>query len=93
MSEEQHPNEPLFKHLDVLRRLAVSESGFVFDPGSGHSFVLNETALVILKLMQQGRSLEEVVAELMQEYEAPPRELEKDVVDVAGAIRKQLGVT
>ena len=38
------------KNIDIpspnlLRNLAVSESGFVFNPSSGHSFSVNETGL------------------------------------------------
>ena len=31
--------------VQALRRLAISESGFVFDPMSGHHFTVNETGL------------------------------------------------
>jgi hypothetical protein len=36
--------------LDVIKRLAVNDSGFVFDPVSGKSFSTNETGKAILKL-------------------------------------------
>lgn len=74
-----------------LRRLAVSESGFVFDPVSGHHFTVNETGLEILRCLQQGQDLPELLAQLAQEYSAGTRELERDVVEFAGMLRKFVG--
>jgi len=37
-----------------LSSLAVNESGFAFDPASGHTFTLNRTGLVILRLVGRG---------------------------------------
>ena len=34
------PDAELLPPLEVLNRLAVSESGFVFDPASGHNFTV-----------------------------------------------------
>ena len=74
-----------------LRRLAVSESGFVFDPVSGHHFTVNETGLEILRHLQKGQDLSELLAGLSQEYSVGTRELERDVVEYAGMLRKFIG--
>ena len=74
-----------------MRRLAVSESGFVFDPMSGHHFTVNETGLEILRQLQQGRGLPELLASLAGEYSVGTRELERDVLEFAGMLRKFIG--
>jgi len=74
-----------------LRRLAVSESGFIFDPMSGHHFTVNETGLEILRQLQQGRTLTELLALLAREYSVGPKELERDVLEFAGMLRKFVG--
>ena len=75
---------------ELIRRLAISESGFVFDPVSGHSFVTNETACAVLRLLQQNTQLEQILRSLQQDYDASPRELERDVLEFIGSLRKQL---
>lgn len=59
--------------MDVayLKSLAMSGSGFVFDPRTGHSFTTNPSGLLILKGLQQGKTLEEIVAALRDELLAP----------------------
>ena len=75
----------------ALRRLAISESGFVFDPMSGHHFTVNETGLEILRYLQKYQDLDELLALLGQEYSAGTRELERDVLEFAGMLRKFVG--
>jgi hypothetical protein len=74
-----------------LKRLAVSESGFVFDPASGHNFTLNETGLVLLRLLLKGLRLDEILAILQTEFDAEPREMERDVLEFISALRENVG--
>ena len=74
-----------------LRRLAISESGFVFDPMSGHHFTVNETGLEILRHLQKDQDLRGLLALLGQEYSVGTRELERDVLEFAGMLRKFVG--
>ncbi len=75
----------------ALRRLAVSESGFVFDPVSGHHFTVNETGLEILRYLQHEKDLPELLELLARDYSVGTRELERDVVEFAGMLRKFIG--
>jgi PqqD family protein of HPr-rel-A system len=55
-----------------LRKLAVSDSGFVFDPQTGQSFSLNGTGLRSLNLLKNGSSIEDTATCLSQEYGVSP---------------------
>ena len=83
--------EELFPSADVLNRLAVSESGFVFDPASGHHFTVNETGLVLLRLLLKSPRLDQVLETLGNEYDADPREMERDVIEFVSALRENVG--
>lgn len=76
---------------DVLKRLAISESGFVFDPASGHNFTVNATGLVLLRLLLKYQRLEQILDELNKEYDAAPRDLERDVVEFISAVKENVG--
>lgn len=76
---------------EVLGRLAVSESGFVFDPSTGHNFTVNETGVTLLRLLQKGLRLDQLIAALAEEYDGDPREMERDVLEFAGALREHVG--
>lgn len=76
---------------DSLRRLAVSESGFVFDPVSGHHFTVNETGLELLRRMQKDQKLSEVLVALADEYDIGKRDLERDVIEFLGLLKEFVG--
>lgn len=80
-----------FPPLSNLQRLAISESGFVFDPVSGHNFTVNETGLYILRMVQKNTELAPLLEKLALEYEATPRVLERDVLEFAGLLRDYVG--
>lgn len=83
--------ENLLPSPDVLRRLAVSESGFVFDPVSGNSFTVNETGLAIIRVLQHDRDLQSITELLQREFDVKPRELERDLLEFAGTLRDCVG--
>jgi len=80
----------LFPALDVLNRLAVSESGFVFDPASGHNFTVNETGLVLLRLLLKEQRLDLILETLSNEFDADLREIERDVIEFASALKENV---
>jgi PqqD family protein of HPr-rel-A system len=57
-----------------LRELALSDSGFVFDPLTGHTFTVNPSGLCILRLLKDGVEESQVVARLTEQFELDPGE-------------------
>ncbi len=41
---------------EALKNLALSDTGFVFDPTTGNTYTLNETALAIVRLLKQDKT-------------------------------------
>lgn len=82
---------PIIPSVDALRRLAVSESGFVFDPVSGNNFTVNDTGLVILRYLQQKQDFPALIDELHQQYDANPNDIERDVIEFIGMLREFVG--
>lgn len=54
---------------EKMKNLAVNDNGFVFDPATGYSYSVNPTGLLVLKLMAQDKSKEEISATVGEEYE------------------------
>ncbi len=46
--------------MKIRNNIAVSETGFVFDPNSGDSFTLNETGKQILTMLSEGKTEVEI---------------------------------
>jgi len=68
-------------NTDKLSTLAISDSGFIFDPTTGHSFTTNSVGIDILELLKKGLENQEIIDELLDQYDVSENELEVDVMD------------
>jgi len=64
-----------------LKDLAISDSGFVFDPFSGGTFTLNETGRTVLQGLRDGLTESEIVDRLHADFDAVTPKVEEDVRD------------
>ena len=58
---EFNPITVTLPNQEALRRLAMNDSGFVFDPVNGDSFTVNSCGLTVLRLLKDGQSLSDVL--------------------------------
>ncbi len=77
-----------FSHLKTL---AMSETGFVFDPRTGHSYTVNPSGLVALAALRDGRTLDEAVARVREAFDADGEPLD-DHVEGFVALLRELGL-
>lgn len=91
MNNSPKPSEAPFPALENIQQLAISESGFIFDPSRGHNFTVNETGLDILRHLQKNNELSPLLESLKEKYEVSQRELERDVLEFASLLRDYLG--
>ncbi len=68
--------------LKKLKSLAISESGFIFDPASGSSYTTNETGLFILNELKHGKTTDEIQELLMKEYDVDESTVESDLMRI-----------
>ena len=71
----------------LKKKLAISESGFVFDPTTGESFSLNETGAEILNLMRDGKSDEEIKQYILKNYEVYEMTFSRSYLDFLGMLK------
>jgi hypothetical protein len=59
--------------MDITRlsTLAISDSGFVFDPRTGHSYTVNATGLTVLRDLKKGLSRSAVLKHVRESYDSP----------------------
>ena len=73
--------------LKLNRKIAVSESGFVFDSSTGDSFSVNPIGIEILELLKAGKTEKEIKNTLLEEYEVSPAVLEKSISDFIQSLK------
>jgi len=67
--------------MKLKKNIAVSESGFIFNPGNGDSFSVNEIGAEIIHLLQENKSIAEISEEISSKYEVVMSGVEKDLDD------------
>lgn len=73
-----------------LRDLAVSESGFVFDPYGGQTYSLNASGRTILEALRRGQPVEDVEAALRGTFDVEPgADVARDVREYVLQMREQ----
>lgn len=67
--------------LNRLKNLALSETGFVFDPSTGNTFTLNDSAIFILKSLRDGNTAPDIARQLTAEFDVSDMQAGDDVTD------------
>jgi hypothetical protein len=74
--------------LGRLKDLAISESGFLFDPHSGATFTLNNSGRSILRLIQDGKGIEEIESVLREKFEVGEEDLRSDIYEFVNLLKE-----
>ena len=61
--------------------LALSDSGFVFNPASGESYTVNPIGVEIIQFLKDGKSIEEVSELILENYNTDLKTIDKDLND------------
>jgi len=70
------------KRLMIIdKTIAVSDSGFVFNPTTGESFSVNPIGVEIIELLKQDKTIDEINDSLFERYNADIITIDKDVSD------------
>ncbi|WP_372933677.1 PqqD family protein [Mariniphaga sediminis] len=64
--------------MEIVKEVKISENGFVFNSKTGDSFNLNPTGLALIKLISEGKELDEIKKEFVSTYEVDDLTFEKD---------------
>ena len=54
--------------MKIHSNLAVSDSGFIFNPSNGDSFSMNLVGAELIRLLKEGKSLTEIKKEITSKY-------------------------
>lgn len=76
------------KALERLKDLAISESGFLFDPYSGTTFTVNNTGKLILHLLTEGKEIEQIEAALSDKFEVGEEDTRNDIYEFVNLLKE-----
>jgi hypothetical protein len=74
--------------MKINKNIALSDSGFVFNPSNGDSFSTNPIGLEIIKLLKEGKNTDEVKSSLLKLYTIDEATLDRDCYDFINMLSK-----
>ena len=70
-----------------LKDLALSDSGFLFDPYSGATFSVNESGMLILRGLKDGLDRDAILAALGEHFDVRGDDLARDLDEFVRLLR------
>ncbi|MCD4746721.1 MAG: PqqD family protein [Bacteroidales bacterium] len=76
--------------MKIKKNIAISDSGFIFNPANGESFSVNPIGIEIFNMMKQKKSPEEISKTILAKYNTDEATFEKDYYDFIGILNQHL---
>ena len=67
--------------MKINSNIAISDSGFVFNPSSGESFTANGLGVELFNYIKEGMSYEEIKDLILSKYDTNEATFDKDYQD------------
>jgi hypothetical protein len=71
----------------LLKDIAFSDTGFVFNPVTGESFTVNAVGVNILNSMREGNSFQHIIDQLVLDFQIEKETAERDVLDFVNLLK------
>lgn len=73
--------------MKLRKNVAISDSGFIFNPSTGDSYSVNPVGMEMLTLLHEGIPKEKIKSHIMHEYVCDESTFEKDYYDFTLMLR------
>jgi len=74
--------------LNRLKDIAISDSGFIFDPYSGATFNTNETGRFILQLLKEGNGIDAIQSGIRNHFKTSEEDLRSDIYEFINLLKE-----
>ncbi|MBN2175028.1 MAG: PqqD family protein [Bacteroidales bacterium] len=76
--------------MKIRKNVAISESGYIFNPTTGESFSVNPIGIEIFYMIKEGKSYEEISKTILANFRTDEDTFEKDYHDFVGLLNHYL---
>lgn len=74
--------------MKIKSNIAISDSGFVFDPSTGESFTFNPTGLEIFRYLKDDKSFDEISEIIIDKYDVDEHSFERYYFDFLSMLKQ-----
>lgn len=72
----------------IKPNVAISDSGFIFNPFSGESYSVNPVGKEIFSFIKEGKEFDEISEQMLQKYNVDKDMLERDYGDFLSMLKQ-----
>lgn len=76
--------------MKIKKNVAISESGYIFNPSTGESYSINPTGFEIFNMIRDGKNFDEIEQLIIKKYNTDKTTFEKDYNDFLGFLKQYL---
>ncbi len=73
--------------LKLNKNIAISDTGYVFDPSIGESYTLNPIGLEIVELLKANKTDNEIKSIILERYDVDDATFERYYIDFTGMLK------
>jgi hypothetical protein len=73
--------------MRLRKNIAVSDSGFIFNPGTGDSFSTNPIGIKIVNMLKEQHEDSEIIKAIMNDYNVDEATFEIDLQDFMNMLK------
>ena len=74
--------------MQIKKNIALSNTGFVFNPTTGDSYTINQVGQEILGYLGDNKSVDEITSLMTSSYDIDPASFEKYFFDFISMLRQ-----
>ncbi len=67
--------------MKIKKNIALSDSGFIFNPSTGESFSVNPIGVEIIKMLKEGKEKDDIREVILDKYQTDEATFERDYYD------------
>ena len=67
--------------MKIRKNIALSDTGFLFNPLSGDSYSVNEVGGLIINMIKEGKAEDEIIETIINNFAVDKGSVEKDFYD------------
>ncbi len=76
--------------MKIKKNIAISDSGFIFNPSTGESFSVNPIGVEIIKMLKLEKSKEEIKTFILEKFQTDDATFERDYYDFVNIMNHYL---
>lgn len=67
--------------MKIKKNIALSDSGFIFNPSTGESFSVNPIGAEMLNMLKEGKEKDDIKENILDRYQTDEATFERDFYD------------